>query len=121
MRVHAAHGRPGWQPVQAIHKNVEPEKVWRWYHAADAGVVSSLHDGMNLVSKEYVAAGRDDGVEGAEGGGRQPAAAMAEPGVAGAVKRLVEPGLARDVAHQHEQRHERCDDQRHAGRDQRVD
>ena len=40
----------------------------------------------------------------ADGGQRQPAAAMAEPGIAGAVERLVEPGLARDVAHQHEHR-----------------
>lgn len=61
-RVNAAHGQPGWRPVQAMHEYVEPEKVWIWYHAADAVVVSSLHDGMNLVSKEYVAAGRADGV-----------------------------------------------------------
>lgn len=62
LRVNTAHGRQDWQPVQAIHQYVEPEKIWNWYHAADAVVVSSLHDGMNLVSKEYVAAGRDDGV-----------------------------------------------------------
>ncbi|HXR96296.1 MAG TPA: trehalose-6-phosphate synthase [Terriglobales bacterium] len=53
---------PGWTPVQALHIYVEPEKVWDWYQAADAVVVSSLHDGMNLVAKEFVAAGRDDAV-----------------------------------------------------------
>lgn len=61
-RVNAAHGTPDWRPVQAMHEYVEPEKVWIWYHAADAAVVSSLHDGMNLVSKEYVAAGRAEGI-----------------------------------------------------------
>ncbi|MGH9534555.1 MAG: alpha,alpha-trehalose-phosphate synthase (UDP-forming) [Terriglobales bacterium] len=61
-RVNAVHGQPGWQPIHAMHNYVEPEAVWVWYHAADAVVVSSLHDGMNLVSKEFVAAGRDDGV-----------------------------------------------------------
>ena len=31
----------------------------RWYRAADLCLVTSLHDGMNLVAKEFVAA-RDD-------------------------------------------------------------
>ena len=33
--------------------------VFRYYRAADLCYVSSLHDGMNLVAKEFVAA-RDD-------------------------------------------------------------
>jgi len=33
--------------------------VDQWYRAADVCLVTSLHDGMNLVAKEYVAA-RDD-------------------------------------------------------------
>jgi trehalose 6-phosphate synthase len=33
--------------------------VNRWYQVADICLVTSLHDGMNLVAKEYVAA-RDD-------------------------------------------------------------
>jgi trehalose-6-phosphate synthase/uncharacterized membrane protein affecting hemolysin expression len=37
----------------------EPEEVTRYYRAADVCMVTSLHDGMNLVSKEFVAA-RDD-------------------------------------------------------------
>ena len=35
------------------------EEVGRWYKVADVCLVTSLHDGMNLVAKEYVAA-RDD-------------------------------------------------------------
>ena len=37
----------------------EPTTVFRYYRAADLCYVSSLHDGMNLVAKEFVAA-RDD-------------------------------------------------------------
>jgi trehalose 6-phosphate synthase len=37
----------------------EPDEVYRFYRAADLCYVASLHDGMNLVAKEFVAA-RDD-------------------------------------------------------------
>ena len=37
----------------------EPRAVYELYRAADICFVSSLHDGMNLVAKEFVAA-RDD-------------------------------------------------------------
>ena len=37
----------------------EPSQVYTYYRAADLCFVSSLHDGMNLVAKEFVAA-RDD-------------------------------------------------------------
>jgi trehalose 6-phosphate synthase len=37
----------------------EPAEIYEYYRAADLCVVSSLHDGMNLVAKEFVAA-RDD-------------------------------------------------------------
>jgi trehalose 6-phosphate synthase len=37
----------------------EADEVYEYYRAADVCVVSSLHDGMNLVAKEFVAA-RDD-------------------------------------------------------------
>lgn len=34
--------------------------LYRYYRAADVRFVSSLHDGMNLVAKEYVAARKDE-------------------------------------------------------------
>jgi trehalose 6-phosphate synthase len=37
----------------------EPPTVFRYYRAADVCYVSSLHDGMNLVAKEFVAARED--------------------------------------------------------------
>jgi trehalose 6-phosphate synthase len=42
-----------------MDRHFEPEEVFRLYRAADVCYVSSLHDGMNLVAKEFVAA-RDD-------------------------------------------------------------
>ena len=46
-------------PVRLLRSHHEPERVYRFYRAADVCYVSSLHDGMNLVSKEFIAA-RDD-------------------------------------------------------------
>jgi trehalose 6-phosphate synthase len=43
--------------LEATHH--EPEEVWEYYRGTDLCFVSSLHDGMNLVAKEFVAA-RDD-------------------------------------------------------------
>lgn len=49
----------GWRPVILVAEHQEPEQVFDLYRAADFCVVNSLHDGMNLVAKEFVAA-RDD-------------------------------------------------------------
>ncbi len=48
-----------WKPVVLIERQCGHDEVKRWYQAADLCLVTSLHDGMNLVAKEYVAA-RDD-------------------------------------------------------------
>jgi trehalose 6-phosphate synthase len=48
-----------WKPVVLIERQCNHDEVKRWYLAADLCLVTSLHDGMNLVAKEYVAA-RDD-------------------------------------------------------------
>ena len=52
-----SHG--SYQPVRLKVAHHEPAEVNRYYRAADVCMVTSLHDGMNLVAKEYVAA-RDD-------------------------------------------------------------
>jgi trehalose 6-phosphate synthase len=52
-----------WKPVILIERQCNHEEVKRWYQVADVCLVTSLHDGMNLVAKEYVAAREDeDGV-----------------------------------------------------------
>ena len=58
-RVNARFGAPTWQPIVLIGEHQEPAQVFELYRAADFCLVNSLHDGMNLVAKEFVSA-RDD-------------------------------------------------------------
>jgi trehalose 6-phosphate synthase len=48
-----------WRPIVLIDRQCNHKEVTRCYRAADICLVTSLHDGMNLVAKEFVAA-RDD-------------------------------------------------------------
>jgi trehalose 6-phosphate synthase len=58
--VNARHAIRGGPPVVAYHKTtLTTASLVALYRLADFCVVSSLHDGMNLVAKEFVAA-RDD-------------------------------------------------------------
>ena len=58
-RVNERFGAPGYQPIVLRRAHHEPPQVFEHYRAADFCYVSSLHDGMNLVAKEF-AASRDD-------------------------------------------------------------
>jgi trehalose-6-phosphate synthase len=58
-RINAKFGEGDWLPIVLIDKHQEPERVFELYRAADFCLVNSLHDGMNLVAKEFVAS-RDD-------------------------------------------------------------
>jgi alpha,alpha-trehalose-phosphate synthase [UDP-forming] len=53
------YGRPGYTPVVMMAEHHTQAQVYEIYRAADLCLVTSLHDGMNLVAKEFVAA-RDD-------------------------------------------------------------
>jgi trehalose 6-phosphate synthase len=53
------HGDDGWKPIVHINEHYEPEQVYALYRMAAGCVISSLHDGMNLVAKEFVAARTD--------------------------------------------------------------
>jgi trehalose 6-phosphate synthase len=57
--VNQRFGREGYRPVQLLAENLGRHIVDEVYRAADVCVVTSLHDGMNLVAKEFVAT-RDD-------------------------------------------------------------
>lgn len=52
--------RDGYIPILLKIEHHSAEDVYEHYRGADLCVVSSLHDGMNLVAKEFVAS-RDDG------------------------------------------------------------
>jgi trehalose 6-phosphate synthase len=58
-RVNARFEGKGPPPIILHVVHQEPHDVYAYYRAADVCFVSSLHDGMNLVAKEFVSA-RDD-------------------------------------------------------------
>ncbi len=58
-RINERFGTATWKPIVLIDHHQEPREVFELFRAADFCVVNSLHDGMNLVAKEFVAA-RDD-------------------------------------------------------------
>lgn len=57
--INERHGTPDWQPIRLSVRHHGPDEVFELFRAADLCLVSSLHDGMNLVAKEFIAA-RDD-------------------------------------------------------------
>jgi trehalose 6-phosphate synthase len=58
-RINERFAEGDYRPVVLLRSHHEPPAVFRYYRAADVCYVSSLHDGMNLVAKEFIAA-RDD-------------------------------------------------------------
>lgn len=97
----------GWQPVVLHASSVNAATVNDCYRASDVCLVTSLHDGMNLVAKEFVAARSD--LRGALVLSRQAGAAaelkqalLVEPrdiaGIAGAIGRALDMTPAEQAA-----------------------
>ena len=59
-RINGRFGRNGYRPIILLESHHEPADIYRLYRAADLCYVGSLHDGMNLVAKEFVSARDDD-------------------------------------------------------------
>ncbi|HXG86968.1 MAG TPA: trehalose-6-phosphate synthase [Vicinamibacterales bacterium] len=57
--VNDTYGTMSWRPVVYVREHRDPADIAAMYRAADVCVVSSLHDGMNLVAKEFIAARTD--------------------------------------------------------------
>lgn len=53
------HSEDNWKPIIYLKRHFSQEEIRPFYLIADICIVSSLHDGMNLVAKEYVAAKSD--------------------------------------------------------------
>ena len=49
-----------WKPIVFLKRHHSHDEILRYYRAADVCLVTSLHDGMNLVAKEFVAARHDE-------------------------------------------------------------
>ena len=59
-RINARFKRGRWMPIVLQLRQHNRQEVQRYYKLAHLCMVTSLHDGMNLVAKEYVAAKRDE-------------------------------------------------------------
>jgi trehalose-6-phosphate synthase len=49
-----------WEPIHFIHHHVEMPAMMALHRLANCCIVTSLHDGMNLVAKEFVSSRFDD-------------------------------------------------------------
>jgi len=59
-QVNRALQTKAWRPILYLKGHHEHRDIWPFYRHADFCMVTSLHDGMNLVAKEFVSV-RDDG------------------------------------------------------------
>jgi len=54
--INGRHGEVDWTPIRYLNKGFSQITLAGFYRTAHVGLVTPLHDGMNLVAKEYVAA-----------------------------------------------------------------
>jgi trehalose 6-phosphate synthase len=54
--VNGRHGEVDWTPIRYLNKGFSQTVLAGLYRTAAVGIVTPMHDGMNLVAKEYVAA-----------------------------------------------------------------
>lgn len=59
-RINARFQAGRWMPIVLLKKHHSHQEIARFYKAASLCLVTALHDGMNLVAKEFVAARDDD-------------------------------------------------------------
>jgi trehalose-6-phosphate synthase len=59
-RVNAKFQSGRWKPIVFLKRHHSHEEISRYYQAASLCLVTSLHDGMNLVAKEFVASRVDN-------------------------------------------------------------
>lgn len=59
-RINASFGTPHWQPVLLLKQHHGPTEMMALHQLAAFFMVNSLHDGMNLVAKEFVASRHDE-------------------------------------------------------------
>jgi len=59
-RINARFQTANWKPIALLTRHHNHSEILPYYRAADFCMVTSLHDGMNLVAKEFVAAREDE-------------------------------------------------------------
>jgi len=60
-RINGERGTLDWMPVLYLYRAVPFDRLAALYQVADVALVTPLRDGMNLISKEYVASHHQDG------------------------------------------------------------
>ncbi|MCK4905442.1 trehalose-6-phosphate synthase [bacterium] len=58
-KINLKHAEENWKPIVYLQRYFSQDEIKFYYALASFCIVSSLHDGMNLVAKEYVAAKKD--------------------------------------------------------------
>lgn len=53
--INAMFATPEWRPVHYYYQHFDRETLCAYYSSADVCLITSLRDGLNLVSKEYIA------------------------------------------------------------------
>jgi trehalose-6-phosphate synthase len=59
-RINGRFQNANWKPIALLTRHHSHKEILPYYRAADFCMVTSLHDGMNLVAKEYVASRMGD-------------------------------------------------------------
>jgi trehalose 6-phosphate synthase len=59
-RINARFQTGRWKPIVFLKRHHSHDEIRRYYNAASFCMVTSLHDGMNLVAKEFVATREDE-------------------------------------------------------------
>lgn len=59
-RINNSFKAKGWKPIVLLAKHHNHTQIQSFYKSTDFCLVTSLHDGMNLVAKEYVASRSDE-------------------------------------------------------------
>jgi len=59
-RINRRFQNGGWKPIVLLRRQHSHSEILPYYRTADFCLVTSLHDGMNLVAKEFVAARQDE-------------------------------------------------------------
>jgi len=59
-RINARFQSGKWKPIVFLARHHSHQEIERFYRAASLCMVSSLHDGMNLVAKEFIVARQDE-------------------------------------------------------------
>ncbi|MDD5731232.1 MAG: trehalose-6-phosphate synthase [Candidatus Omnitrophica bacterium] len=60
-KTNSKYAQGDWKPIIYLKRQFAQEEIRPYYQVADLCIVSALHDGMNLVAKEFVASRKDAG------------------------------------------------------------